>query len=998
MKKIKLILTTLAVFAVAFMATAQNITVSGTVVDQDGQPVIAAAVQVEGTNSGTVTDASGAYSISASAKGKLIFSALGYETVTIAINSKKTVNAVLNEDSKYLDEVVVVGYGSAKKVGSIVGSVTTVKAEAIKNTPTQSALDKLQGQVAGLSVMTTGGVAGDNSVSMTLHGTASLSAGSQPLYIIDGIPSSAKSIMGMNPNDIASISVLKDASATSIYGAQAANGVVYITTKSGTYNSDATVTIRGQYGVSTLADWSQYTNMMSGPELADFWLRSGLMTPDAFKKNYVDKGYTHDTKWYKYFQNEWTHQNQTEVTIEGGSKNLAYMAGFSQYHQQGTSIGNYYDRYTLSSNIQGHPKSWLKFGLKMNLYITERQQNGNWDDSSQSQDNNYVSGMISEIWNPLYPATDENGEVFTGNFPMGGYNQHEYYKYNKDIYRDYGLMGSAFVNIELIKNLFLQSRIGTDSYIELNDWTYLPSYYQNKGKGTRGRSSALYYKNTITNTIEYKLNLKDLHEFNILLGQEGIDYSGDYFYASARELTDDRLMMLQNGSTETRKISESYSAYRFLSFFGHADYSFANKYIIDVTLRNDASSRFGSNNRNALFWAVGGMWKIKKESFLKNVNWIDNLNLKVSYGTQGNAAFSSNYAHLGLIGSSSAYNGSTGKVLSQPANPDLTWEQQALFTVGVNGRMFNRFDFNIEYYHRKTSNMLMSVPFPYTAGFTSMYSNVGGMLNQGVDITLGVDILQGRDYYLRFDTTFGYNKEQITELFNGEKRWTIANSGVAYVVGNSINYYEPIYAGIDPADGKMMWYLPGEDIDVTTMDPTRTTKVFDSKALEQNTGRPVNAPVYGGFSLSGSWKGLSCRADFSYVIGKYLINWNGFFDANPNLVGTSYNQRKDVTDFWTPYNTDAKYPNWATGVTMESDTHLLEDASFLRLKSLQIGYSIKQFLGWQKAFSDIRVNFTGRNLLTFTNFSGIDPEVDSNLSVGIPGNTKQFLFGFELTF
>ena len=295
--------------------------------------------------------------------------------------------------------------------------------------------------------------------------------------------------------------------------------------------------------------------------------------------------------------------------------------------------------------------------------------------------------------------------------------------------------------------------------------------------------------------------------------------------------------------------------------------------------------------------------------------------------------------------------------------------------------------------------MLMAVPNPYTTGFPSVTGNVGTMSNTGVDVTLGVDILRGADYFLRFSTTFNYNSQKILELFDGRKRWEIANTSVAYVVGNPVMFYSPIYAGVDPEDGMPMWYLPGDDKDVTTMDPTRVTKEFNEAELIQNTGKQRYAPINGGFSLSGAWKGLSLQADFTYVLGKYLINNDAYFYMNP-AANPNENVHKAASDFWTPNNTDAQYPDWSKGVQMQFDTHLLEDASFLRLKNLQVAYSLpERWLEWTNGVvKDFRITFTGRNLFTMTNYSGIDPEVDSNLTYGVAGNSKQLLGGIEITF
>ena len=987
----------LCLVAYAGMAFAQNVTVTGTVTEaSNGAPIPGATVMIDGTLNGTSTDANGKYSISVSSIGKLVFSVIGFETLTIPVNGRTVINVELEEDKNVLEDAVVVGYGSAKKLGSLVGSVATVKSEILKNAPSSSALDALQGQVAGLSVLSSSGVAGDNAVSMTIHGVGSLGASSTPLYIIDGIPSSSRAIMGMNPNDIKNITVMKDASATSIYGARAANGVVYVTTKSGSYNSQASVTVRSQYGVSTLADMTLYKSMMGGPELMEFWEKSGIYTAEQIKKNFVDRGYTHDTKWYNYYQQFNNPQYQNDVSIEGGGSKIAYMIGGSQFHQRGTSIGNYYDRYTLRSNVQGHPKDWLKVGLNLGLNLDKRQQNSNWGNSGSTS--NSTRGGLSFLLLPLYPAVDENGnlpaERFSDGRPVPQYQMSK----NPDRYDRYGANGNFFVEIEPVKNLKFTSRAGVDGYIVLDNWISYPSYYANAGSGEKGKSTEFDYSATITNTIEYAFDINPENHVSLLVGHEGIANFYDYYYAQSDNQTDDRLVNLQNGTQDTYAISESHTESKFLSFFAHADYSFADKYIIDATVRNDACSRFGKDNRNAWFWSAGAMWKIKKEEFMRNSRAFNDLNLKVSYGTQGNAGIG-DYDALAKVGTTTSYATKTSKVVSSPSNNGLTWEKQALLNVALTGRAFNFLDFDIAFYNRQTSSMLMSVPYPYTAGFSSLTDNVGGLRNRGVDVTLGFDIIQGRDYNLRVNTTFNYNKQVVTELFGGRDRWEIANTGITYKVGQPVSFYYPMFAGIDPTDGAPTWYVPGDDMTVTTMDPNRITKSFNSAALTQCSGKVRYAPINGGFGFSGRYKGLSLQADFSYVLGKTLISNDGYFYANPFSFSTM-TTHKMVADFWTPENPNAKWPAWGKGYVMQFDSHLLEDASFLRLKNLQVGYSLpKRWLDWTGGvLSRVRITYTGRNLLTFTKYDGIDPEVNSNLTYGKVGNTKQHLGGIEITF
>lgn len=998
MEKIKLFFCALFTFLTVSLS-AQNVTVKGVVKDAStGDALPFASVVLKGSHTvGTSSDVNGNYSISVPSGGSLVFSAIGYESVEVAVSGKNVINVAIKPDAQFIEETVVVGYGSSKKVSSLVGSVQTVKSDVLKNAPSSSALDQLQGQVAGLSVLSYSGVAGDNAVSMTLHGVGSLDGSNTPLYVIDGIPSSSRSIMAMNPNDIESISVLKDASATSIYGSRASNGVIYVTTKAGSYNETATVTVRSQYGISTVASTRMYESMMSGDELIDFWLRTGIRSEDYINDTYLSKGYNHNTKWYKYMMNLNTPQLQNDITIQGGGRKVAYMVSASQFHQEGFTPGNFFDRYTVRSNVQGHPTNWLKFGMNINLSLDQTQQNSNWGSALNGMSNS-TGGGLSFLLIPLYSPLDEDGNVYEKRFPgLNRVNPNYMMKYNTDQYDRYGVSGNSFVEIEPVKNLKIVSRAGLDGSIKLNNWCNTVGYTKEfGGTPTVGKSSALDYTATITNTVEYTYNINPNNRFSVLVGQEGISSDYTYFYAQSQKHIDDRTQLLSSGEQGTFKMSENNTQSKFLSFFGHADYTLYDRYFADVTVRNDASSRFGSDVRRATFWSAGLRWNLKKESFLRGVGAVNALDLKVSYGTQGNAAIG-DYSSLGLIENTGKYADVAGFAVTQPSNSKLTWEQQGLFTAAVSARLFDMVDLTAEFYDRRTTSMLMDVPNPYTTGFTEVTQNVGELGNTGIDLTLGIDILKGRDHFLRFNTIFNYNQQKIHSLFDGRNRWEIANTMVAFVVGKPVSFYAPIYAGVDPADGLPMWYVPGEDKDVTTM--SETTKTFNEEALTQNTGKVRYAPINGGFGFSGAWKNLSFQMDFSYVLGKTLFNNDGYFGKNPVNFKTM-NTHKEVSDFWTPDNTDAKYPDWGKGVVMSFDTHLLEDASFLRLKNLQVGYMLpSSWLGWTGGVvKGLKITLTGRNLFTATKYTGLDPEINSNLTYGVAGNSKQVLGGLEISF
>ena len=573
----------------------------------------------------------------------------------------------------------------------------------------------------------------------------------------------------------------------------------------------------------------------------------------------------------------------------------------------------------------------MKFGLNVNLSYDKNIQNPAWGNSSGVS--SYIDGGLSYLLNPLYPSNDpETGEPLQY-YPFGAYNPQYVMDSAPETVSRYFMNGNFFLTLTPIKGLTITSRIGTDIIFTRDNYLAYPSSDYVGGSGLKRKSSAYQYTHTITNTAEYRFSIAEDNHFTVLLGQEGTDSNYDTFSAQSTGQYDDRLMNLQNGTQASFKMSEDASASKFLSFFGRIDYDWAEKYFVDFSLRTDGSSRFSKNNRWGTFWAAGAMWKVKKEKFLQGVNWLNDLSLKVSYGTQGNAGIG-DYTWLRTYGTMTNYGDNPALHMSQPLNDDLTWEKQQLLTVGISGRVLDMIDFDIQYYHRQTKDMLMAVPYPYTTGFSSLYRNVGGLENQGIDINLGVDILKHKDYFLRFSTTFNYNAQKVTELFDGRNRWEMSNYLTAYVVGEAPMFYMPIYAGVDPEDGAPMWYKAGSNPDEKTC--VETTKNYEEAALTQNTGKKLYAPINGGFSLSGGWKGLTLQADFSYVLGKYMVNNDAYFYNNPMQGRLNYNQSKDVLNYWTPENPNAAFPDWSQGYVMQFDTHLLENASFLRLKNLQM--------------------------------------------------------------
>lgn len=1007
MKKVLLFFALL--FAGFQIAAAQSMQVSGKVTyADDGSPVIGATIKVQGsTQVATLSDVNGMYKITvpASATSKvLVASFAGLKDAQADVTSNnQTINFSLETDAQQIDNVQVVGYGSARKVGTIVGSVQQVTAAKIEARPTAGVMDALQGQVAGLQIFTSNGEPSATS-SVQLHGVGSLTAGSTPLYVLDGVAIDADRIKSMNSNDFESVTVLKDASATSIYGSRAANGVIYITTKRGKLNEKASVTVRGSYGFSNIANRKFYDELMSGDQLKSFWLENEYVD-DAYIQELNDEGFTHNTKWLDYYQRKNVPIYTADFSVAGGGGKTTYYVSGSMYHQDGTAPSSSFDRFTVTSNVESQALSWLKIGANIQLNKDKQEQNLGYG-------TNDTNGGLSFLAPGFYSPYKEDGSKYYDELIPGWGRYSPYYRADKmpRTTDTWGTNSSAFIQLEPIKDLKITSRGG----ISLNMDTYTaknyPSYKGALNNGQLGITHNNDITSTITNTIEYKFKLAPEHTLTALVGQEGVSYNYERSFASTKGLTDDRLMNLNNGKKDTYDVESGQVKYGFLSYFGRLDYAFSDRVFADVSVRNDASSRFGSNNRNATFWAVGAMWNLKNEDFLKDSKVVTALTFRASYGTQGNSDFGqggatrfeseylNNYAALATVGPSNKYNQMDGWIVSNAGNPDLTWETQHKLTIGANISLWNMLHVGVEFYNRETKDMLMDVPVPLTTGFGSVLQNVGALNNTGVDLNISIDILKGKDYYLGFSTVFNYNKMKIKSLFDGKTEWVIPGTSLGYIVGQPLMFYMPIYAGVNTETGEQQWYLPGDDPNKTQMDPNKVTSKFDENALNQNTGKNRYAPFSGGFSLNGSWKGIGLQADFSYVIGKDMMVNERYFSENPaGFFGM--NTSTNVLDSWKKPGDIAAYPNWADQPVMQFDTHLMSDASFLRLKNLTLSYTLpSHILAKSRSLTGIKVYATARNLVTVTSYNGVDPEVNSNLSMAPLGNSKQFIFGLELKF
>ena len=978
MKRFILLFISLALFTF-HSAFAQNFVVKGTVVShEDNEPLIGVTILQEGTTNGVVTDMDGNYSleVKGASNATLVFSYIGYAAQSHKVNASTGVlNVSLKSDAELIDEVVVVAYGVRKK-GTIAGSVSTVKSEKLENVPTASFDQALQGQTPGLTVISN---SGEPSVAATfqIRGTNSINSGTTPLFILDGVPIESSSFNAISPSDIESISVLKDASSTSIYGARAANGVVVITTKRGRKTDGAKVTFRGQWGFSQLAgnNW----DLMNTAERIKYEKEIGL----DLGEDYYNKIKNIDVNWMDAVYNNNAPSQNYDLSVNGATDKTNYYVSGSFFDQDGITIGSAFRRYNLRANVENRAKEWLKLGTSTLLA---------YEDVEQAEDGEYAlyapisaSHFMLPYWNPY----NEDGSLASqndGEWKGSGQNPIEWMQNNPVKHKTYKVISSLFAEVTPVENLTIRSQFGIDYSHATSFMQSFPSYIINNESGSAGRASSDGLTLTVTNTANYRFNLDDTHDFNFMIGQEGVNYHYETFQAVTEGQKNDALTNMASGSFAS-SWSDNTSDYGFLSFFGRGEYNYKNKYYADFSVRADASSRFGEGNRWAGFWSVGLMWDMRREDFFKQYDWLTNAQLTFSTGTSGNSSIP-NYEHLALVTGGSNYMGETGISPNQRGNEDLTWEKLWTTNIGLRLGFFNRLNLTAEFYNKLTTDMLMQVPVSYAdGGYGAYWDNVGAMVNRGVELSLDVDVIKTKNFTWNVFANASYNKNKLTELYNGIDEYVDSNVTMYSVGHNVAGFYMVRYAGVNPANGDALWYTKDGKI----------TNEFSEEDRVLIEGKSFVAPWQGGFGTNLSWKGLMLSAQFSWMADRWVYNNDRLMDESNGLY-TSYNQSKRLLyDRWKKPGDITDIPRH--GVTPQFDTHYLENASFLRLKNLMLSYNIPgKALAKTRFFDGARVFVQGQNLLTFTGFTGIDPEVSANIYRAQYPMTRQFTLGVELNF
>ena len=974
--------------------------VTGVVISaEDNEPVIGASVKVKGTaNAGAVTNMDGEFTLNVKVGTEITVSYIGMEPKTV--KATQNMRIVLNADNTTLGEVVVTGYGSARKLGTIAGSVETVSSEKLANRPVANIGDALQGQVAGMQVFTSSGEP-SATTSMRIRGVNSIYASSEPLYILDGSQISSSTYLSLNPNDVENVTVLKDASATAIYGSLAANGVIIITSKKGKRGEAPTISLNAQYGFSQLA--YDGTTMMN----ANQWIElQGKLNPDLVgtpsyeaQKAYYKK-YGISTNWKDIFFGDNKSTYQIDASVRGGSQNVSYLLSYGHYKMQGIMDDSNMQRETLRGNVDVTITPWLKAGSNTNLAFT-KMGTASFGSTGNSVYNKAYASRIYLPTQSYYEVKGLNTNDYA-NSTFEGYGDRLIYLDQMGYYNPYWLSEvqptstdrlrlneNVYINVNPIKGLNFKSALGLDAndyrshYKCLNTVDIAPNVFPT---GSVSESTSRFERWTLTNTAEYKFNINNQHDVTVLLGHEFMDSHSSAFGVMVEGLEDNRMLYLSAAAQTGVNIpSQSTSDERRLSWFGMLNYGFADRYYVDLSVRRDGSSLFAKGHEWGTFGAGAFMWNITNERFMRNTKkWLQNLTFKVSYGVTGNANISA-YQQYGLVSAGGNYNGQSGITIASAENPNLSWEKVYQLNTGISAHFLNRFTLDLEVYNKETKDMLMQMPKSWTTGFSAGYANVGAMRNTGVDITLGADIIKNKDWYWNVRVNANYNHNEITKLFNGVNSFDVTDlvhleKGHAYG-----ELYAVRWSHVDPRDGMNVWLDKNGN----------ETKVYDEsdKVL---TGYNTVAPWSAGLSTTVSWKGITLDVQFAGMFDRYMLNNDRYFIENPTFA-SSANQSTEMMKIWQKPGDVTKIAS--VNSERHFDTSLLENASFVRLKFLQLSYNLPQ--NWLDATHFIKgakVFFTTRNLLTFTSYTGYDPEVDGFSTIGDYPNTRQFSFGAQLTF
>ena len=1019
-------------------------TVTGTVTDaSDGQPIPGVTVSVKGfSNAGTLTDIDGKYSIKVPEGGtNLVYSFVGMKAQSKAIGGQAVINVQMQSDDIGLDEVIVVAYGTTKK-SSFTGSVGIVKDDAIEKVTSASFVNSLQGTVSGLQVQNSSGQPGAQAV-VRIRGVGSLDASSAPLYVIDGVPVSAtnyseiaddgygtsSSILStLNPADIESVSVLKDASASSLYGSRAANGVILITTKSGKAGKTS-FNVNIKHGITDIAVemppvlnaeeyfkvfWDDYYNRgvssgLTGQSLADYANSSTIagfgINPYNTVSPYDGSGnLTSGTELY--WDQDWRDAVIQKGTIEdyqlsvtGGSEKTTYYISGGYNSNTGNVAGSSFDRYSVKLNSKSKVKDYLTVNVNSLFSFSDQETApGAGGGASPMSFTNNVANIY-----PLYEH-DANGNVLLESDGSEIYNYYNATQFDfnpvalaeLDIYNTetYRALTSVAMGVTFLKDFVFTSTPSID-YISLFETRYYNPEHGN-GASVGGRSSKYFIRDmrfNLSNTLKYNKTLGN-HSFNVLAGEEVAMYKYDYLNASGTNFPFAGNDHLRAAGTPSG--IDSYNTQKNISsFFSNVGYDLSNKYYISASLRSDGSSVFGSEYKWGTFWSVGGSWRITEEDFMSNVSWLDNLKLRASYGTSGNDNIGL-YEHLGLFSLGYPYGGDPGLRYTQLANPKLQWETNQIFDVGLEFSFFNKVSGEIDYFSRNGEDLLSDKPLSFTTGFENMKANIASVKNTGFEFQFHSENLRTSNFSWTSDFNITHYKNEITklsqeEIISGSKRWVVGQ--------DRYQFYIQEWAGVDPSTGEPMWYMDILDANEEPTGERTVTKDYnDASKYELGSALPL---FTGGFQNTINYSGFEFSFNLYFSYGAKMLDYTQMSMLH---AGSAPGKQlsADILDAWKQPGDITDIPRFYAGNVDNGDqrsSRYIHENSYIRVRNITFAYNLPSTVLERLNMASLRTYVSLENFFTFASYKGSDPELglDGTTNNYYP-HTKTIMFGLNFNF
>ena len=1037
------------------MMLAQTITVKGTVIGaEDGMPVIGAYVLQQGTNNGTSTDVDGNYAIEVPKDATLVFSSIGFTTQAVAVNGRAQLDIMLKADAVQLDETIVVAYGTAKK-GTYTGAASLVKADAIKDAPSVSFESALNGKVAGLQITQSSGQAGSAS-EIRIRGIGSMNASNEPLYVIDGVPVtsgdigqassytySTNNVMStLNPSDIESITVLKDAAASSLYGSRAANGVVMITTKRGKAGKP-TITFKASVGITPSFATDNYEvggtidNMAYLYEVfhdigGDTDAERNAYALKTLNNKFNKHGYQISTEGTGRYDKinitpvqganaeeqerlkervnffDWedallkTAVFQTyDLSVSGGSEKTTYYSSVSYTQDKSRVSENTFRR--ISARVNLNQKIGNVFELATNFNIARTDRSGFND--TRNMGSNYYLATRNLLWGVYWPTDYKTGKPWTERYGSYAYNPLYYTNEWDNSSETFKFQGSETLTAHITEDLTAKTIFSYD-YTDTKDHIYYSANHFNgsSDKGKVHEMSTGSYKVVSSSTLNYVKDLGEKHSINLLAGFEAEKNETKFQRSTGTNLPSSSIPTVATaGVLDASAYSWGNSM---VSVLSKAEYNYDGRYYISGSFRRDGSSRLSEDARWGNFWSVAGSWKINNEEFMKGIDWISNLRIRASYGINGTLP-SGNYGWRSLASFGSPYNENPGALLSTVADANLSWETSYNTNIAVEGGFWDqRLYTTIEFFNRDSKDLLQDVPISTVTGFSSTLKNVGEVNNKGLEIEVGGDIIRTKDLTWDASITATMMKSEVTKLYDDQDiRWwdpTGGDSRAQYIYreGESmLALFGYEWAGVDPQTGRN-WYYSNNNNSDTQLNGRNI--VYDYNDATEVIIGDVTPKVYGGLNTSVSWKGLTVGLNFIYKIGGKLydgaqrdINDDGYYwerIRSQYAIDNRWKNPGDKTLVPLVRGTDLDD-------AMETSTRMMYDASFLRLKTLSVSYNIPKEWVKKAGLGSARVYFSGTNLLTWSNYTMADPEVNAYGTRGweTPYG-KTYTFGLELSF